>query len=49
MEEKVFDVRVNTSLGYELVDVVNVLRALGCPEDEVRSAVLSRLTDCDWS
>ena len=35
---------VNSELGRELVDIVNVLRGLGTPENEVKRVVESRLT-----
>lgn len=34
-----------TPLGGELLDIINVLRALGCTEDVVTAAVLTRISE----
>jgi hypothetical protein len=37
-----FDVQICSTLGSELVDIVNVLRGLNTPEDDIRKTLINR-------
>jgi len=48
VEKKAFRPDVMSDLGREMVDIVNVLRGLGSPEDSVVEAVSARLGFRPW-